>query len=621
MNEIRAPLTRPERAQLRCRRIVELHGLINRLQLQLRIETTALVVEDTSPGDRRYVADELALELAESHRTCQRWVDEAQMLTSYPQVQALVADGTWSLRHADAVLDELVGTPAAARQQVLDLVLTDRSAVTPHQLRKATRAARLLHDLEGATDTQDRIHENRGVRLVDEYDGSATLQVGGTKTGAAAMLAAIDAHVTIPAPGEVRSLAQRRYDFVMDLLCGRTQVTAPWQALIVVSLETLEGGDQPAEIPGLGLVTADEARQVLAQAELRRAVIDPQGQLVALDDTVLTGDQSPLGPAPPDQVAWDTEPEEITDPEPVATVSDREWLASQETPDTAEGEYLAARAARREEQLLTLCATGIRQLEHHLHAHRHTPAHAGPCRHQPPPEPEPPGPPEGPPEGPPSGGSGPPRPGPSRPGGDGKGHPHDPPPHEEPPSWADRDWLHIQEDVSGSHDQLDQQAHLAHQACRTVLRPTLPATVWAPSLRAQQRAQDRLHRQARASRWTSPALRAAVSTLRTAPPAPVPAASRSYPFRGRLARWIRARDITCTFPGCHLLAQRCELDHVLAYPQGTTEACNGACECTHHHQAKHAVMTVTRLPDGTMRWTTRFGTTRDRPPRPLLRGW
>ena len=67
--------------------------------------------------------------------------------------------------------------------------------------------------------------------------------------------------------------------------------------------------------------------------------------------------------------------------------------------------------------------------------------------------------------------------------------------------------------------------------------------------------------------------------------------------------------------------QRCQLDHLVEYPKGKTEHCNGACECVHHHQAKHASMTVTRLDNGTMRWTNRFGITRTRPPRPLLRGW
>jgi hypothetical protein len=44
-------------------------------------------------------------------------------------------------------------------------------------------------------------------------------------------------------------------------------------------------------------------------------------------------------------------------------------------------------------------------------------------------------------------------------------------------------------------------------------------------------------------------------------------------------------------------------------------------ECTHHHQAKHTVFTVTRLPNGTLRWTGLGGHHADRPPRPFLRGW
>jgi hypothetical protein len=635
MNEIRAPLSRQERARVRFDRLVGLHAQQTRIELQIRQETAALVEQDTPFALRGFVADELAMTLAESPGTCRRRVEEAQRTVAHPRLMALVAasvqdaldpaqpvvTGWFGMRHADAVLDELAGAPDAVQAQVLDLVLADASARTPHQLRKATRAARLLHDLDGARDKQDRIHDNRGVSLVDELDGSATLLVGGTKTGGAAMLAAIDAHVAVPAAGDPRSLSQRRYDFVMDLLCGRTAVTAPWQALIVVSLQTLEGGDAPAEIPGLGLVSAQETREVLAQADLRRAVVDSQGALVALDDIVLTGDQTPLGPAPVDLVSHETEPAEI-DVEQIATAAEQEWLASQQTSCPAEDAFLSARAAVREAQLLTLCRGGIARLEHLLHEHAcahapSSPSHppSGGDGGTPPDDPGPPPPTGGGGSGPPPGG--PTRPGPVRPGGDGRGNPPDGPPTHDAPSWADIAWLGWQEDTAGVHDQHDQ---LAHTASSSVLRQTARPTP-APSLRAQQQAEQRIQRQARASRWTSPGLRAAVTTLRTQAPTPVPAASSGYPFRGRLARWIRSRDLTCTFPGCPLLAQRCELDHVLAYPQGQTEHSNGACECVHHHQAKHAVMTVTRQPDGTMTWTNRFGTTVHRPPRPLLRGW
>ncbi len=53
-----------------------------------------------------------------------------------------------------------------------------------------------------------------------------------------------------------------------------------------MSLATLEGGDEPAEIPGLGLISAPEGRELLRQADLRRAVVDEHGTLVSVDSTV-----------------------------------------------------------------------------------------------------------------------------------------------------------------------------------------------------------------------------------------------------------------------------------------------------------------------------------------------
>jgi hypothetical protein len=54
-----------------------------------------------------------------------------------------------------------------------------------------------------------------------------------------------------------------------------------------------------------------------------------------------------------------------------------------------------------------------------------------------------------------------------------------------------------------------------------------------------------------------------------------------------LADHVRARDRTCRFPGCRQPAQRCDLDHVRAWPDGPTSHCNLAAECRHHHRLKH----------------------------------
>jgi len=54
-----------------------------------------------------------------------------------------------------------------------------------------------------------------------------------------------------------------------------------------------------------------------------------------------------------------------------------------------------------------------------------------------------------------------------------------------------------------------------------------------------------------------------------------------------LAEFVRARDMTCTFPGCRRAADRCELDHEIPYPDGPTSAANLDPKCPHHHQARH----------------------------------
>src|SRR5689334_10984317 len=199
MSEAAAPLTGAERARKRFDQIVRLHAEADRIALQIRAETAALVEESTF-AQRPFVGDELALALAESPGTGRRWVEDAQVLTAHPQLMALVGasvedalgatpDRTghrFSNRHADAVLDELAGASEQVQAQVPDLVLSDPSVRTPYQLRKATRAARLLHDLSADTDKQDRIHDRRSVTVVDELDGSASLHVNGRKTGAAA---------------------------------------------------------------------------------------------------------------------------------------------------------------------------------------------------------------------------------------------------------------------------------------------------------------------------------------------------------------------------------------------------------------------------------------------------
>ena len=77
-----------------------------------------------------------------------------------------------------------------------------------------------------------------------------------------------------------------------------------------------------------------------------------------------------------------------------------------------------------------------------------------------------------------------------------------------------------------------------------------------------------------------------------------------------LADLVRARDGTCRFPSCRRSAARCELDHLVPFPEGPTSASNLADECSRHHHLKHDTdWSVVALPDGGLEWTSPTGAT------------
>ncbi len=63
-------------------------------------------------------------------------------------------------------------------------------------------------------------------------------------------------------------------------------------------------------------------------------------------------------------------------------------------------------------------------------------------------------------------------------------------------------------------------------------------------------------------------------------------ATGAYRPGKRLAALVRARDGRCRFPGCHVAARFCDLDHVTPWPAGPTTATNLACLCRRHHRVK-----------------------------------
>jgi hypothetical protein len=76
-----------------------------------------------------------------------------------------------------------------------------------------------------------------------------------------------------------------------------------------------------------------------------------------------------------------------------------------------------------------------------------------------------------------------------------------------------------------------------------------------------------------------------------------------------LAEFVRLRDLTCRFPGCHVPATQCDVDHVIPYRSGgPTHASNLSCKCRTHHLLKTFWgWRDEQLPDGTLIVTSPAG--------------
>ncbi|WP_173009811.1 HNH endonuclease signature motif containing protein [Mycolicibacterium sp. P9-64] len=88
----------------------------------------------------------------------------------------------------------------------------------------------------------------------------------------------------------------------------------------------------------------------------------------------------------------------------------------------------------------------------------------------------------------------------------------------------------------------------------------------------------------------------------------------------KLARFVRNRDHTCTFPGCNRPAERCDLDHTTPHgPGGLTHPGNLKALCRKHHLLKTfwtgpTGWTDQQLGDGTIVWISPTGHRYTRPP-------
>jgi hypothetical protein len=99
-----------------------------------------------------------------------------------------------------------------------------------------------------------------------------------------------------------------------------------------------------------------------------------------------------------------------------------------------------------------------------------------------------------------------------------------------------------------------------------------------------------------------------------------PAVDRYVPTPAQ-RRFVKHRDRTCRHPNCGQPVARVDLDHVIPYPEGSTDCDNLCCLCRRHHRLKTLApgWRFVLMPDCRLQVTTPSGVTRTTRP-PGLRG-
>lgn len=89
-------------------------------------------------------------------------------------------------------------------------------------------------------------------------------------------------------------------------------------------------------------------------------------------------------------------------------------------------------------------------------------------------------------------------------------------------------------------------------------------------------------------------------------------AADTYRIPKRIREAVKARDLTCYFPGCHQPAEYFDIDHIRPWPRGRTRPDDTAGGCRRHHRVKtHSPWRVTQHPGprADRVWTSPLGRT------------
>ena len=302
MRDLLFPSSPAVRGSLRAAVRLQATGSVRECRAMVRM------LEDAPPDQREFVAGEIACELHLAPRTAEQRLATAVSLMAQPRLVDALETGRLGVGQALAALSEVSHLDPATGEKVLSAVLGDEPGpveATAGELRAVLRRAILTVDADAARRRHERAKRGAGVRGRPGVDGMAQLVVDCTAVEMARALAAVNgraAAMTFDDPDLTHGQRQVAA-FLHALGCDRTRVQAVIECPVeqAVDLHALAGAgvwsvdvrmpvavalgmsDHPAVLAGYGPLGADQARELLPQADLVRACVDAgTGEVLAV---------------------------------------------------------------------------------------------------------------------------------------------------------------------------------------------------------------------------------------------------------------------------------------------------------------------------------------------------
>jgi hypothetical protein len=263
------------------------------LSYQSMVEVTNRTIEIW--GDCSEIAelapDEIRAALSLTRRSADLEMAFAHALEENPRVWEALSVGAIDLRRARVIIDAITGLGDDQASEVVHRVIGQAPSMTTGELRALIGRLVIETDPQAARTRYEETVQDR--RVFSEVNPAGTFNLMGLDLDTVRAQTARNRINTIArslkTKDETRTLDQIRADVFLDLLCGTNHDTQGSGSVnIAVELATLANlADKAGEIPGVGPVIADIARQVTYEQQdgTWKYVVTHQGRPVATGTT------------------------------------------------------------------------------------------------------------------------------------------------------------------------------------------------------------------------------------------------------------------------------------------------------------------------------------------------